>query len=94
MELYYIANNQTVQELWFNPTPWVWNYANPSGSAGAPKAAVGSPLVSLVNTIANSVQVHYISTDDHVHELYTWNWTTWYTDDVNNSSGDPNGAEP
>ncbi len=94
VELYYIANNQTVQELWFNPTPWVWNYANPSGSAGAPHAAVGSPLVSLVNTIANSVQVHYISTDDHVHELYTWNWTTWYTDDVNQSSGDPNNAEP
>jgi hypothetical protein len=94
VELYYIAHNQTVQELWFNPTPWVWNYANPSGSAGAPQAVVGSPLVSLVNTRANSVQVHYISTDDHVHELYTWNWTTWYTDDVNNSSNDPNNAEP
>jgi hypothetical protein len=94
VELYYIAKDQTVQELWFNPTPWGWNYADPSGSAGAPKATVGSPLVSLVNTIADSVQVHYISTDDHVHELYTWNWTTWYTDDVNTSSGDPNDAEP
>ena len=55
---------------------------------------MGSPLVSLVNTRANSVQVHYISTDDHIHELYTWNWTTWYTDDVNKSSGDQTNAEP
>jgi hypothetical protein len=94
VELYYIAHNQTVQELWFSPSPWGWNYANPSGSAGAPQAVVGSPLVSLVNTRANSVQVHYISTDNHIHEMYTWNWTTWYTDDVNNSSNDPNNAEP
>ena len=91
VELYYIGNDQTVQELWWNG---VWHSANPSGSAGAPKAALGSPLVSLVNTIANSVQVHYISTDDHVHEVYTWDWTNWYTGDVNNDSSDPNNAVP
>jgi len=94
VELYYIANDQTVQELWFSPSPWGWNYADPSGSAGAPNATVGSPLVSLVNTIANSVQVHYIGADDHVHEVYTWDWTKWFTGDVNLDSNDPNNAVP
>ena len=34
VELYYIANDQTVQELSWNG---VWNSENPSGVAGAPK---------------------------------------------------------
>ena len=87
VELYYIANDQTVKELWWNGA---WHTGNPS--AGAAKAAVGSPLVSLVNTIAHTVQVHYIGTDDHIHELW-WNGS-WYTDDVNSASNDPNDAEP
>ena len=87
VELYYIANDHTVKELWWDG---VWNTGNPS--AGAANAAVGSALVSLVNTRANTVQVHYIGTDDHVHELW-WDGT-WNTDDVNVASNDPNNAEP
>ena len=86
VELYFLGNDQTVQELWWNS---VWHSADPSGSAGAPKATTGSPLVSLVNTLANSVQVHFVSTDDHVHEVYTWDWTNWYGGDVMLDSGAP-----
>jgi hypothetical protein len=86
VELYYIANNQTVQELSWNG---VWNSENPSGVAGAPKATVGSPLASVVNLVAGAVMVHYVSTDDHVHELLTYDWTYWGTKDINNESGAP-----
>ncbi len=87
VELYYIANDQTVQELSWNG---VWNSEDPSGSAGAPNATVGSPLASVVNLVAGTVMVHYISTDDHVHELLTYDWTNWSTKDVNLESGAPN----
>ena len=86
VELYYIANDQTVQELSWNG---VWNSENPSGVAGAPNATVGSPLTSVVNLVAGAVMVHYVSTDDHVHELLTYDWTYWHTKDVNNESGAP-----
>ena len=40
-------------------------------------AAPGSPLVSLVNTIANTVQVDYLDSAGHIHQLSSANRTTW-----------------
>ena len=78
-----LDSTQTVSELWWNSSSG-WNFSNPTPS-GAPNAAAGSPVVSLVNTKANTVQVHYIGTDDHVHELW-WNWS-WHFDDVTVAAG-------
>ncbi len=85
VELYYFDSNWNVKELWFNPGQWQWFSSDPMWGLGAPSAAPGSSLVSLVNTRAGTVQVHYIAPDKHVHELW-WNGI-WHTDDVTNNAG-------
>lgn len=90
VELYYLNSTQTVSELWWEPNTG-WNFSNPTVGTGAPNAAPGSPVVSLLNTRARTVQVHYIAPDKHVHELW-WNGS-WHADDVTGPLGAPN-AEP
>jgi hypothetical protein len=82
VEVYYLDSTQTVSELWYRGG---WNFSNPTVGTGAPNAAPGSPVVSLVNTRANTVQVHYIAPDKHVHELW-WNGS-WHADDVTLAAG-------
>ena len=84
VELYYFDSNWKVSELWWSPNSG-WYSSDPTWGLGAPSAAPGSSLVSLVNTRAGTVQVHYIAPDKHVHELW-WNGI-WHTDDVTNNAG-------
>jgi hypothetical protein len=82
VEVYYLDSTQTVSELWWDGR---WQFSNPTVGTGAANAAAGSPVVSLVNTRANTVQVHYIAPDKHVHELW-WNGS-WHADDVTLAAG-------
>jgi hypothetical protein len=84
VEVYYLDSTQTVSELWWQASSG-WHFSNPTVGTGAPNAAAGSPVVSLVNTRANTVQVHYIAPDKHVHELW-WNGS-WHADDVTLAAG-------
>ena len=80
VEIYFLGTDKHVRELWFSPLTWQWYSSDPTAAAGAPNAANGSALVSLSNPIANTVQVDYLDSAGHIHELW-WNGT-WHTDDL------------
>ncbi len=86
VQLYYFDSNWKLKQLSFTNGWWgqYWSAGDPTSGTGAPNAAPGSPVVSVVNTRAWIVQVHYIAADKHVHELW-WDGT-WHTDDVTNNA--------
>jgi hypothetical protein len=88
-DVYYLGPDQHVHELlWHTQSPW--NAADLTASANAPVAVQGSSLASHVDTITNSVEVYYIGSDQHIHELW-WNTSSpWQTADVTASANAPN----
>ena len=53
-------------------------------------SAFGSSLVSEFNPISNAVEVNYIATDQHVHQL--WFNGAWHVTDLTTDTGAPNVA--
>jgi hypothetical protein len=88
VEIYFLGTDNHVRELWFSPSTRQWYSSDPTAAAHAPNAATGSALVSLSNPIANTVQVDYLDSAGHIHELW-WNGT-WYTNDLTSGANAPN----
>ena len=89
-EIYYIGTDGHVRELW-----WSWfgsGSGDASGAAGAPNPASGSALVCLANTVANSVNVDYLTPDHHIHELWWAPSAGWHSDDLTTAAGGSNAA--
>ena len=86
-EVFYLGTDQHVHQLW--QSSGVWHAANPTAAAGAPNAVSGSRVVVQVNTIANTDEVFYLGTDQHVHELWQ-SAGVWHAADPTAAAGAPN----
>jgi hypothetical protein len=82
MELEYIGTDQHVHQLWYDGS---WHAQDLTASTGALNAAPDSGLISEFNSIANTMEVHYVGTDNHVHTL--WYSGTWHTVDLTATAG-------
>ncbi|MCU1224359.1 MAG: hypothetical protein JWQ42_2452 [Edaphobacter sp.] len=83
-------DRQHVWELWWDGTNW--QDADLIQWTGAPAAAIGSSLTSLLYP-GNEDHVEYIGSDLHVHELW-YDGSAWQTTDLSQQTGAPNAASP
>lgn len=67
-EVFYIGADQHIYQLWWSN--WSWHFTDLTAIAGGPVAANGSSLNSHFNTVANTDQLYYIGTDQHIHLLW------------------------
>jgi hypothetical protein len=86
-EVDYVGDDQHIHSLWYNG-PWSTN--DLTADAGAPSAAIGSPVASAVNTIAHTMEVDYFGSDQHVHSL--WYNGFWHAADLTALAGGVNAA--
>ncbi len=80
----YLTPDGHVQEVYYTDA---WRHNDLSKLAGAPPAIAGSALSNLVTTFNNQQHVHYIGTDNHVHELLYTN--SWSHNDLSHAAGAP-----
>jgi hypothetical protein len=68
-----------------------WHTFDVTAYLGATQAVIGQgTLTSLVDTLTNSLKLHYVGTDQHVHEV-SWNASTGYrTADITATAGSLN----
>jgi hypothetical protein len=85
VEVGYIGGDQHIHQLWYNG---LWHTTDLTATTGSPNAVTNSSLVAELNTIANTMEVHYVGTDQHVHTL--WYNGLWHTSDLMVASGAPN----
>jgi hypothetical protein len=77
-EVYYFDTGGNVREMWtYSASPTSWN--SPASSinsyaGGAPAAAVGSPLLADINTLASLDDVYYIGANQDIYELTGGSW--------------------
>jgi hypothetical protein len=83
-EVFYMGTDQDVHELWCSSG--IWYAADPTATAGAPNAAVGSDIAAHINTIATTDEVFYLGSDQHVRELWC-SAGVWYAADVTAAAG-------
>jgi hypothetical protein len=81
-DVHYIGTDQHVHLLWYDGS---WHTEDLSAMAGAPNAASNSRLAADFNTLANTVEVHYLGTDQHIHSF--WYNGTWHTTDLMTTTG-------
>jgi hypothetical protein len=88
-DVFYLDTNQHVHILYFNGQ-WQTTDVTANAVGGAPPAAAGSALTSLLDTVNHTPDVFYLDTNQHVHILYfNGRWQT--TDVTANAVG---GAPP
>jgi fucose-binding lectin len=80
--VYFISSDNNVHELvWVGDT---WITGDLTSATNAPPAIAGSALAShdtSVGPAGGGSRVHFISSDNHVHEL-AWTGTAWNTTDL------------
>ena len=76
-DVFWLGTDQHVHLDYFNGS---WNTSDVTADAGAPPAAAGSALTSVLDTIYRTPDVFYVGTDQHVHILY-FNGS-WHTTDL------------
>lgn len=94
-EVYYFDTSENVRGMWaWSSNPTTWN--SPAASinsyaSGAPAAAVGSPLLTDMNTLASLDDVYYIGTNNNIYELSggSWRSITWHSINITSQSGGP-----
>ena len=86
-EVFYLDSNQNIEALLFDNATKTWSHKNITAAAGAPAAKAGSPLVSLVNQYGKSIQVDYLDSAGHIHELFSRDRTTWTGGDLAFATG-------
>jgi hypothetical protein len=93
VEAYYIGSDQHVHELVFlSGSGWSNTQDVTASTPGAVNAAIGSPVSTKLDTLNNAVEVYYIGTDQHVHELAFVTGVGWSTQDPTVLSGSINAA--
>jgi hypothetical protein len=92
VETYYIGPDQHVHELaWTSTGGWITQ--DPTALTGATLAASGTELSTVVDTLDHAVEVYYIGTDQHIHELPFVQGPGWVTPaDVTTLTGAINAA--
>jgi hypothetical protein len=87
-EAFYIGSNQHVYELFYSPSAG-WNFGDLTLTTGAPAAVAGSGLSSHVDMIANTDEVFYIGSNQHVYELFYSASSGWNFGDLTLTTGAP-----
>src|SRR5262249_28647234 len=89
LEAYYMGVDQHVHQLQWSGSSW--HTFDVSGYLGATPAVTGQgTLISLINTLSNSLELYYVGTDQHVHQI-SWNAGTGYrTSDITLTAGSLN----
>lgn len=87
MEVEYIANDAHVHQFSYNGA---WSKSDLSAITGAANASLTGGIKAINNTIANTMEIHYIGADQHVHTL--WYDGSWHTADLSFMTGAPNAA--
>ncbi len=85
MDVDYIATDGHVHQFFYNG---IWHFADLSALTGTSGASLTGGLKATFNTVGSVAEVHYISTDGHVHTLWyngAWN----HTDLTNAVAGSP-----
>jgi hypothetical protein len=82
MEVHYVGADQHVHTLWYNGT---WHHTDLTATTGGALAASNTSITGAMDPIANTEDVEYIGTDQHVHEF--WYNGTWHTSDITIASG-------
>lgn len=87
-EAYYVGTDQHIHQFyWVNGVCWCT--FDVSAFTGAPPAALGGGITSVVDTLNNQLEVYYVSTDQHVWQL-GWNAANgWFKFDVTAFTGAP-----
>jgi hypothetical protein len=82
MDVDYVATDGHVYRFFYNG---IWHIADLSALTGTSNASLTGGIKTTFNTISSTMEVHYISTDGHVHTLSyngAWNHT-----DLTNATG-------
>lgn len=87
VHVFYLGTNENVYHMYWTGA---WHYDDPMSLAGAPAAASGSALTSLINNSGvgdTGIHVMYFGTNANVYDLH---WTTsWSYFDATASAGAP-----
>jgi hypothetical protein len=86
MEVDYLGSDLHIHQLYYTGTSW--NAVDLTASAGAPAALSGSPLTADLNQLANTMEVDYLGSDLHIHQLF-YTGTSWNPVDLTASAGAP-----
>ncbi|NOK08481.1 hypothetical protein [Corallococcus exercitus] len=85
--VYYVAaGNRHVQELTWNGM--YWGVSDVTERAGAPAAAVGSPLTAF-EVKGGEARVYFVGNSRHVHELWENSGGAWAQQDLNLATNAP-----
>jgi hypothetical protein len=86
--LYFGANGhlETMYEQ-ASPQSGSWSFEDLSSLAGAPAAASGSSLATLIHS--GTPHAYYIGADSHVHEIYSPTASHWLPVDMTTAAGAP-----
>jgi hypothetical protein len=76
-EIHYVAADQHIHSFWYNGS---WHTTDLMATTGAVNAASSTPITSAVDTVANTVDLEYVGTDQHIHQL--WYNGTWHHTDL------------
>jgi hypothetical protein len=90
VHVYYLGTNQNVYEMYYTGS---WHSDDTSSLAGAPAAASGSALTSLINNSGvgdTGIHVMYLGTNGNVYDLHYV--STWSYFDPTTVSGAPSAA--
>lgn len=93
LEVYYADINHHVRQLTGGTNPAGWHTFDISGLAGAPNVATDGALIGFVDTFFSQLELYYVGTDQHVHQL-TWqnNGAGWHHFDISGMIGAQNVA--
>jgi hypothetical protein len=79
-EVYYVGSDQHIHQLFFNGSSW--QHFDVGAFTVALNAANGSAMTSMMDTVVGALEVFYVGTDQHIHQL-TWNPTNgWHSFDI------------
>src|SRR5258708_5580802 len=87
VDAFYLGSDRNVKQLWLRRG--IWQPLDLTAAAGAPIAGFGSPLVSISDPITTTVDVFYLGSDRHVHELWL-SGGIWHPLDLTAAAGAPN----
>lgn len=85
VEVYYISSSGKVQQLYYRNG---WFSQNLTAVTGAIGPELASPLSSIYDPIANTLEVYYVGTNLHIEQLYS-NSALWHSQDLTAVTGSP-----
>jgi hypothetical protein len=85
--MYYLGADQHIHQL-YSDSSGGWHAQDLTTATSAPNTGIGSPVVSLSDTIANTTDVYFIGADQHVRQL--WYSGSWHSNDLGAVAGAQN----